>query len=105
MFFGPRVPRHERSHIQNSMGIHATNQLGDYLSVPLCIDRINQRTCHFIIQKIKHKLEGWQVKHLTLAGQCTLVQFVLGSVSNYVMQSAWLPTSTRALLNCINCDF
>lgn len=105
VFFGPRIPRAERTRIQDTMGIQATDQLGKYLGTPLHTKRVSRNTYQCIIQKIQARLTGWQAKHLSLTSRCTLIQSVLASVPSYIMQSAWLPTSTCDSLNKINCQF
>lgn len=45
----------------------------------------------FIVDKVKARLFGWDVRKLSLAGRLTLVKFVLLSILNYFMSTVRIP--------------
>ncbi|KAH1129349.1 hypothetical protein J1N35_000727 [Gossypium stocksii] len=65
--------------------------LGTYLGVPLLHERISRSTLHFVVDKIRNRLNRWDDKKLSIADRATLAQSVLLSVSNYFMQSMMIP--------------
>lgn len=105
IYFGNQVPLSEQRHIQYTMGLRVTSNLGKYLGVALYIDRVSKNNLQFLIENNQSKLSGWKAQHLSVASRCTLVKFVLAGVPNHVMHSAWLPASTCNSLNRINLDF
>lgn len=67
-------------------------------------DRVMKQTFQYIIDKVQSKLAGWKSKMLIwLVAALSSISFA--SVSNYTMQTAWLPLSTFNSLNKWNRNF
>ena len=69
-----------------------TDNLGNYLGVPLLHNRVNKHTYKGVLDKVQQRLTGWNALHLFLAGRVTLVQSVIQSILIYTMQTARLPS-------------
>lgn len=68
-----------------------TDDLGKYLGVPILHKRVNQRSFHYILDKVDQRLSNWKAKTLSFVGRINLTQSVLQALSFYVMQSVYLP--------------
>lgn len=55
------------------------------------IYRVKKRTFQFVIDKVQKKLNGFDVRLLSMAGRVTLAKSVLLAISGYFMQSAMVP--------------
>ncbi|KAL4392321.1 hypothetical protein AHAS_Ahas03G0333400 [Arachis hypogaea] len=73
--------------LSQHLGINLTCNLGKHLGVPLIHEKCNKQHFQFIIDKMKAKLSSWNIKMLSFAERCTLIQLVLASIPNYVMQT------------------
>lgn len=62
-----------------------------YLGIPLFHSRVRTSTFQFIVDKVQHKLSGYDAKLLSLAGRVTLVKSVLLTIPGYFMQAALIP--------------
>ncbi|CAN1187377.1 Putative ribonuclease H protein At1g65750 [Linum perenne] len=71
-----------------------TQNLGNYLGVPVLHDRTTSRTYQKVLDRIDSKLSGWKAKTLSLAGRVALAQSVLAAIPAYVMQIAVIPVTT-----------
>ncbi|KAA3459207.1 reverse transcriptase [Gossypium australe] len=70
--------------------------LGFYLGVPLLHSRVTKSTFSFVVEKIRHKLNSWNARKLSIAGKVTLAQSVLLFIPNYFMQSMLIPKGVCA---------
>ena len=82
-FASPWVPSLVRQEITHITGICFTDDLGKYLGVLLLQGRCSKQKFEYIVQKVQQRRGSWKSKNLSLAGCCTLVQFVLSSVPAY----------------------
>ncbi|KAH1128837.1 hypothetical protein J1N35_000215 [Gossypium stocksii] len=46
---------------------------------------------HFVVEKVRMKLQSWDARQLSIAGRATLGQSVLLSIPGYFMQSKMIP--------------
>ncbi|KAJ4831284.1 hypothetical protein Tsubulata_038029 [Turnera subulata] len=67
------------------------SELEKYLGVPLLHGQAPRGRFQFTLDGIRHRLSGWQGKHLSLAGRMTLVQSTISAIPLHPMQAAWLP--------------
>ncbi|KAA3486895.1 Retrovirus-related Pol polyprotein LINE-1 [Gossypium australe] len=64
--------------------------------VPLLHSRVTKSTFSFVVDKVRCKLNSWDVRKLSIAGRVTLAQSVLLSIPNYFMQSMLIPKGVCA---------
>ena len=77
VFFSKNVLFRDAHLISAALGFSATNDLGDYLGMPLIHSLVNKDIYHSILDKVDKQLIGWNAAHLSFAGRVTLVQSVL----------------------------
>ncbi|GAA0138508.1 reverse transcriptase [Lithospermum erythrorhizon] len=65
-----------------------------YLDIPLTTKQLGGQDYRVLVDKIKHKIEGWGSKHLSYAGRVVLISSVIFGVCNYWCQTVFLPIST-----------
>ena len=94
-----------KNQIQSITGFQFTENIGNYIDIPLLNERVSKRLYGSVLEKVQQRLTGWKAKHLSLAGRCTLVQSILAGIPIYVMQTAWLPQATCDALNKLNRNF
>lgn len=58
------------------IGFDHVDNLGTYLVMLLFHGRVGKQNFEFIIDKVRRKLSGWDVKRLSMAGRITLVKSV-----------------------------
>lgn len=68
--------------------------LGKYLGMTIFHHKTGQRTFSFIIDKVRDRLNGWDVCKLSFTGRLTLVKSVLLSILNFFMVTARLSVTT-----------
>lgn len=66
-------------------------QLVLYLGTPIFTTHFTASAYQYLVDKIKKKIEGWQVKYLSMAGHATLIKSLTSSIPIYAMQTALLP--------------
>ncbi|XP_039038069.1 uncharacterized protein LOC120175535 [Hibiscus syriacus] len=62
-----------------------------YLGIPLVTNKLTERDCLSLIDKIRARLNLWENKHLSFAGRLQLVRVVLFSLANYWCRQVMLP--------------
>ena len=91
--------------LESELGLKISNSFGKYLRVPIIVDRRNKRAFDFIIEKIRGKLVGWKARTLSLAGRCTLIQFITTDIPTHIMQCIMLPGKICNELDKLNRNF
>ena len=91
--------------VQNELGFNISKSFGTYLGVPIVVDGRDQRAFDSLIEKIQSKLAGWKSWTLSLAGRCTLINFVTSAIPTHVMQCCLLLNPICKKLNKLNKDF
>ena len=76
-YFSKNVATREANLIGTTLGVLVTNNLGDYLGMPLIHSRVNKDTYQSILDKVEKRRTGWNAAHLSFAGRVTLAQSVL----------------------------
>ncbi|MBA0598271.1 hypothetical protein Gorai_008042, partial [Gossypium raimondii] len=71
--------------ISSLFGFQKVQNFGHYFGVPLFHKRVTNITMHFVVEKVRGKLQSWDVKRLSIAGRITLAQSILMSIPSYFM--------------------
>lgn len=93
LFVLANVTQNVREHLHSFSGIPITNDLGNYLGIPILHKRLSKESCSSLVEKFSSKLAGWKSNFLILAGRITLTKLVLTSLPAYTMSSLNLPES------------
>lgn len=101
----PNTPRYMINSINAICSSSMSNNLGDYLGMPLIQSRVTMSTYAGIVDKVDKKLTLWKSKVLSMAGMTTLIQAVTFSIPCYVMQTTKLPASICVDLDKLNMNF
>ncbi|KAK5770908.1 hypothetical protein PVK06_047065 [Gossypium arboreum] len=91
IFFSIGVDEIMSNQISRFMGFQKFQNLGIYLGIPLLHSRITKGTLEFVVEKVRAKLQSWDVKQLSIAGRLTLAKSILLTIPNYFMQSIQIP--------------
>ncbi|KAH1072730.1 hypothetical protein J1N35_025058 [Gossypium stocksii] len=86
----------DRNQIAQLFGFQEVQNLDTYLGVPLLYERVTNNTLSFVVDKVRRKLQNWDVRKLSLAGRTTLAQWkdqVLDSISRNHCSHLWKPLS------------
>ncbi|KAH1064245.1 hypothetical protein J1N35_029232 [Gossypium stocksii] len=81
------------------------SNFGSYLEVPLFHDNVTNSSLWFVVHKVQSKLQGWDVRSLSLAGKVTLAQSVLLTILKYFMQSILIPKGLCEKIERMVCQF
>lgn len=73
------------------LGIGVITNFGKYLGVLLLHGRGSRHDYNYILDKVRSRLEAWQIQYLSQAARCTLIQSVLTSMPLYIMQMVRVP--------------
>lgn len=92
--------------LSGNMGIPRTSELSCYLGHQLIHMWINNSGHNRLLQKVKRMLDGWKASCLSWAGQITLAQSMLSSMSVFHMQLQKLPSriykeSDKSVKQCV----
>ncbi|MBA0629566.1 hypothetical protein Godav_024105, partial [Gossypium davidsonii] len=87
MYFSKGVEVDLCVQISQLFGFQEVHNLGIYLGVPLLHNWVTKSTLNFVVKKMRHKLQSWEARKLSIAGRITLAQSVLLAIPNYFMQS------------------
>lgn len=72
--------------------IPLTKDLGKYLGAPMLHGRVTRQTYKDLLSRVQARLASWENKYLSMAGRVILIQSVLSTLSNYLMQTVYLPS-------------
>lgn len=101
----PNTPRDVINNINAIYGSSLSDNLGDYLGMPLIQSRVTKSTYAGIVDRVHKKLTSWKSKVLSMAGRTTLIQVVSSTIPSYVMQTTKLPASIYVDLDKLNMNF
>lgn len=105
MYVSPNLPISEARNLSHICGIALTDDLGNYLGIPLLHSRVNKNHFNRIIEKIQSRLAGWKTSTLAFTGRATLIQSVTSASPSYTMQTLELPISVCNKIDKLNRDF
>lgn len=80
-----------RNQIASRCGFECVPSLGRYLGVPLFTSIITKSFHSFIVDCMRRKLGVWRTNNLSLVRHVTLVNSILSTLPNYIMQIVSLP--------------
>jgi hypothetical protein len=84
--FLPQYLDHSRfGFLESELGLKISKSFGKYLGVSILVDGRDKRAFDFILDKICDRLAGWKAQTLSLAGRCTLIQFVTTAIPTHIM--------------------
>ncbi|KAH1055495.1 hypothetical protein J1N35_033560 [Gossypium stocksii] len=101
IFFSKGVEQLMVDRLSNLLGFQKVDDLGRYLGIPLFHKRVTSSTLHFVIEKVRSKLQNWEVHQLFFAGRVTLAQSVLLAIPSYFMQSMMIPRQVSDEIECV----
>ena len=111
IWFSLNTPRRTKDLIAGIFGIPTTTQLGTYLGTPIFTTQRKATAYQYLVDKIQKKIEGWQVKYLSIAGRVTLIKSTLASIPIHAMQTTLLQKNKKKKkkksrqLDKLNCKF
>ena len=105
VLFSKNTLEETKSDICGSLGILETQKFDKYLGFPLKFSDRGSRYFNYIIHKVQEKLAGWQASLLSLAGRRTLIKSSSGTIPDYVMQGALLPSRVCKEIDRANKNF
>jgi hypothetical protein len=76
-----------------------------YLGMPLGASYKSLAIWNPIIEKIEHRLAGWQKMHLSKGGRLTLLKSTLSSLPTYYLSLFPIPVSVAKRIECIQRNF
>ena len=80
------MPRRTKNLIAGIFDIPTTTQIRTYLGTPIFTTRQKANAYQYLLDKIQKKIEGWQVKYLSVAGHVTLIKSTSTSIPIHAMQ-------------------
>ncbi|XP_013608522.1 PREDICTED: uncharacterized protein LOC106315336 [Brassica oleracea var. oleracea] len=89
--FGKGIPFTVQSNISTIFGITKIGGFGRYLGLPEQIGRKRKEDFHYIVDRIKNKLDSWYSKFLSTAGKEVLLKAVVTALPTYTMSCFLLP--------------
>lgn len=101
----PNTPRYVINSINAICGSPVSDNLGDYLGMPLIQSRVTKSTYAGIVDKVQKKLTSWKSKVISMFGKTTLIQAVTSIIPSYAMQTIKLPVSICVDLDKLKMNF
>lgn len=105
LFISPIVNNVKARSLSRLSGISLTQDLGNYLGIPLLHKKCNRSYFQFIIDKIQKRLSGWKTNLLSMIGRATLIQSVTSALPSYAMQTMDVPISICKDMDRLNRNF
>ncbi|KAL6194708.1 hypothetical protein ACLB2K_035785 [Fragaria x ananassa] len=105
IFCSPNTEEGLAMHISDICGSPLSDDLGNYLGVPLLHSRVTPDTYKGLVEKVQLRLASWKSHTLSMAGRHTLIQSVTAGFLVYTMQSVKLPMSICNTLDRLNRNF
>lgn len=105
IYFSPNNKTDATANICSMTGMQETDELGQYLGVPIHTKRVNKAAYHHLLDRVNKRLAAWQVNSLTMAGRKVLIQSVTSTLANHVMQVHHLPISVSKEIDKANRRF
>ena len=105
IYFSPNVPSNVRGDVCGLLEIAETSCLGKYLGFPLNHKGAGRNRYNFIVKRVISKLSGWKTKFLSFVGRTVLINSVMATIPNHIMQGVALPNHLCEKLDKVNRDF
>jgi len=85
IMFSPNTIQQDRSQMRVNLGIQAEAKSERYLGLPVAVGRSRKKAFEYIKKKIWSRIQGWQEKLLSKAGNEILIKAVAQSIPTYAM--------------------
>ncbi|XP_062021202.1 uncharacterized protein LOC133737713 [Rosa rugosa] len=85
------IPLEKQEALATILGVSRVDKHESYLGLPMDVSYSKMEAFGFLLEKIKHKIQGWRQKTLSQAGKEVLLKSVVKSVPTYVMSCFQLP--------------
>lgn len=105
LWLTPNIPLGLGRPLLRHFGVPITRDLGVYLGVPLYPGRPKSLHFQYVLDKVQHRLSGWQKRLLSRAARLVLNKAVTTAIPTYVMQSGRLPQRILDTLERLNRQF
>ena len=79
--------------------ISTTTKIGTYLGTPIFATRRKAMAYQYLVDKIQRKIEGWQIKYLSVARRVTLIKSTSASILIHAMQTTLLSQKINRQIN------
>lgn len=89
--FSSNVEDESTDSLASLLRFQRVNDHGRYLGAPPFQKRIMRRDFHFVIDKIRSRLNGWDAKLLSMVRRVTLAKSVMMTMPNYFMRTTLIP--------------
>lgn len=96
IFCSPSTPRQLKNLLREMSGFTLTEDLGKYLGSPTYQGRLSKDTFKSLMDSTINRLSGWKKNRLSMAGRACLINSVMTSLPNHIMQTVTLP---RGVIN------
>ena len=105
LWFSPSTPRRIKEQVAGIFGIPTTDRIGTYLGTPIFTSHRTTQSYQYLVDNIRSRIEGWQVKYLSMAGRATLVKASVTTIPIYAMQTTILPQKISHQIDKMSCNF
>lgn len=105
IFFSKSTTADNQIVIQNMLGVNIVRQYEKYLGLPLLVGQNKNESFIYIKQQVWKRIQGWEGKLLSQAGQEILTKMVAQSLPTYTMACFKLPVSLYHELESMICRF
>jgi hypothetical protein len=105
ILFSKNVNRDTRNRLVQMSGFRETEQLGNYLGVPLTARAPRKDDFQYIIDQVSAKLANWKANQLSFAGRVTLAKSVIEAVPIYPMMTNRIPKGVLEEIQKIQRNF
>ena len=86
-WFSPRTPRRIKEQVTGILGLPTIDCIRTYLGTPIFSTRRTASSYQYLVDNIRKRIEGWQVRYLSMAGRATLIKASVTSILIYAKRS------------------
>ncbi|KAM6541169.1 hypothetical protein CsatB_005616 [Cannabis sativa] len=94
IFYSHNTSTYHRDTICQMLGIYEADENDTYLGLPYSVGRNKNAILGFLKDKIRKRIQGWEGRILSRAGNEVLLKAVAQSISSYAMSVFLLPFDT-----------
>ena len=91
VWFSPNTSRRIKEQLAGILGLPTTDHIGTYLGMPIFTTCRTASSYQYLVDNIRKRIEGWQIKYLSMASQAILIKASITSIPTYSMQTTLLP--------------
>ena len=105
LWFSSSTPWCIKKQVAGIFGIPTTEYIGTYLGMPIFTTRRTTQSYQYLVDNTQMRIEGWQAKYLSMAGQATLIKASMTSIPSYAIQTMLLPQKFSHQIDKMSCNF